>query len=610
MNLNKIHTLLRSVGAISLCAVAVACSDNEPVTGEGELLPPGRYPLTFVASVEGMTSRAETHDSWVDGDEIGIRIGDYPKVGRYMLNADGTVMSAVDALDWQTIVPTTVTAWYPFVDFNKTMTVSVDDQSEGLEPFDFLTGVAENQIYNKSVSMNFSHNMAKVSCTLAKDDGISVEEFQSVKVSFAGYTVASFSNGVLEGSYKDNSEDNKWITPLYDTKQKDYEALIVPQDMTEKEFIKVEFTANVNGHYIDKTLIYTPGPGIAGLQAGCSYSYKIIVKKDRLELAFKEPSWDDDGEWHPAEPASFRVYLPKVDGLELFFSENVTRYGDNIIVEGNRFEISYVVDSENSKKALCIKGNSDRDIMSRSVDDKNRYVCSYYLLSEEVTLEYIDYVQAGDYYYDDGTWGHPKLKGDKNPIGVVFRSGAGGTGDQLDKAENYNNEDLKTIHGYAVALYDAANGFIKWGSAGKVTSFDYVSGFSESARPKTPYTGYIYTMGVRDWGEANPKLTYEAVRAALDYRKDEDTPAPAASSGWYLPTLLQLIDIENLPDRTRLITEAPGTDLKNGSNDDLYWSCFPTSSANAQTWIFNGTDSHKSTSRTKASAYARAVLTF
>lgn len=117
--------------------------------------------------------------------------------------------------------------------------------------------------------------MAKVSYTLEKGDGITDGDLNGAAVQIAGYTKASFSEGILTGT------DDGWITPT----ATDCEALLVPQDMTGKPLIKV----SINDNYF----IYTPDTKDAGnLQAGCHYSYTITVKANGIEVTA-----ETGGEW-------------------------------------------------------------------------------------------------------------------------------------------------------------------------------------------------------------------------------------------------------------------------------------------------------------------------
>ena len=262
---------------ITAIAIALAsCSqDDIPQTG-GTPLPDGKYPLAFTASVDGMATRSTGKDRWAEGDKIGVRIGADGATGCYELNhEDGTVKKVHTPVYWQSTAPATVTAWYPY---EAQTDKDITDQSEGYKDIDFLKATAKNKKFYDKVELSFIHQMAKVSYTLKKGDDITDEDLKGATVQIAGYTKASFSEGTLTGT------DNGWITPASDN-----DALLVPQDMTNSQFIKV----SINGNYF----IYTPDTEAAGnLQAGCQYSYTITVKANGIEVtAATGGEWNDGG---------------------------------------------------------------------------------------------------------------------------------------------------------------------------------------------------------------------------------------------------------------------------------------------------------------------------
>lgn len=109
--------------------------------------------------------------------------------------------------------------------------------------------------YKEIVNLNFEHQMSKVHCNLFKGDGITEADLATAKVSYYGFTSVTFSEDGLTG----NNEE--WITP-----GAGWEALLLPQNMTGKPFIKVDLTVTVNGVEIPKTLIYTPEAGRGNLR--------------------------------------------------------------------------------------------------------------------------------------------------------------------------------------------------------------------------------------------------------------------------------------------------------------------------------------------------------
>lgn len=569
------------MAALLLCMGFASCSqDDMPQTG-GTPLPEGEYPLTLTASVDGMNTRATGKDAWVDGDMIGVRIGTDDATGCYELNSDGSMKNVITPVYWQNTASSTVTAWYPY---EGKKSVDISDQSKGFVNIDFLTATAPEQNYQSSVSLKFEHQMAKVSYMLQAGDGITEDDLKGAAVQIAGYTKASFSEGELTGN------DDGWITPASDN-----DALLVPKDMTGKPLIKV----SINGN----DFIYTPGEGAANLQSGTHYSYTITVKKDGIEVSSVSASWNDEINEGTAGEATFRVYLPEGHGQTISYSRNVTEKDGYLEVKGNPFTISYNVTGENRMKGFPITDGIGK--MERTVSD-NGYTFTYTLRSD-VRLTYGDYAQVGDYYYSDGTW-RPDYVADNGCIGIVFKSGAG-EGDDISAY----GDNLTAIRGYVVALADAHGDAGAWGIRQRTESLPEESSYT----PK--YNGYANTAAIRnvteyattDISKPTENGQYWAFRVASDY----SVIAPSGSSGWYLPSIGQLADIYNLPDRAGLFAGANGTDFVSGTNDGRYWSSTQKDGYDAWYYRFNGNGAEAYAKSNDGGnylrqSYVRAVLTF
>lgn len=582
MNRSKLH-LLWNMAVLLLCASAASCSqDDMPQTG-GTPLPDGKYPLAFTASVDGMATRSTGKDEWAEGDKIGVRIGADGATGCYELNhEDGTVKEVHTPVYWQSTAPATVTAWYPF---EAQTAKDITDQSEGYEAIDFLKAIAENKKFNDKVELSFIHQMAKVSYTLKKGDGITDEDLEGATVQIAGYTKASFSEGILTGT------DDGWITPASDN-----DVLLVPQDMTNSQFIKV----SINGN----DFIYTPGEGAANLQSGTHYIYTITVKKDGIEVSSVSASWNDEGSTGPAGEATFRVYLPEGHEQTLTFSKNVTQQTGYLEVKGNPFTISYNVIDQNRMKGFPITDGIGK--MERTVSDKG-YTFTYTLRSD-VRLTYGDYAEVGDYYYSNGTW-CPDYVADNDCIGIVFKSGAG----EGDDISAYGGK-LTAIRGYVVALADAHGEAGAWGIRQRTES----NLPSESSyTPK--YNGYANTAVIRnvteyvttDISKPTENSQFWAFKVASNY----SVTVLLGSSGWYLPSIGQLADIYNLPNRAELFTRAGGTEFVSETNDGRYWSSTQKDGFDAWYYRFNGSGAEAYAKSNDGGnylrpSYVRAVLTF
>lgn len=450
----SIKHILRSIGVISLCAVASSCS-QDPLDMEknGDFIS-GESPLKLTADVAEMITRAGEKDSWIDEDSIRVRIGTYPWIGKYKLNPNGSVKEAIEALAWPH-PNDSVRAWFPCLE-EKTV-VSIADQSEGYHAFDFMSASTNGVVsYKDIVHLNFKHKMSKVSCELLAGDGVTDEDLKTAKISYFGYNSVTFNEKELSVS------DEDWIIPFSNS-----EALLYPQNMSGKNFIKVELTVNVYGVDIPKTLIYIPEDGKGTLEAGKHYTYTIKVQKDRLVVQTITGEWNDDNGSENAGEVLHRVNFPQNHNQTLSFSSNVTPvYGDTragedilyILVKGKDFTISYDVTDANYMKGFVPIVEETGNLSMNCSQSGDGFTFRYTLKSQTVNLKYDDYAQVGDIYYSDGTWSRAKIEG-KTPIGIVFRTDTLGTG---DKPGNYDWADNRSIRGYVVALEDASESKGPW----------------------------------------------------------------------------------------------------------------------------------------------------
>ena len=373
------------------------------------------------------------------------------------------------------------------------------------------------------------------------------------------------------------------------------EAIVVPQDMTGKPLFKV----SING----SELTFIPETESCGnLESGTLYSFAITVHRDRIEASCISGAWNDQETTGPAEEAkTFRVHMPADHGQTVTYSENVTMPDDYLEVDGNQFSISCLLTDDNSMMGFTITEGMGE--MTRTVND-DRTVCTFtYTLCSDVILDYTAYAQPGDCYYSDNTW-LPYLDENKTCIGVVFKFGAGAG----DDASYYGNEfEGNAIRGYAVALQDASPDCNIWGQRGVD-----IPGLANEEFFTEKYNGYTNTNIVRKIGNYNPE--YWSFMQIDKYQ--ESVATPEKTSGWYMPSIGQLADIYNIPDRACKFSAAGGTDFIINENNGRYWSSTERSADDAWYYQFIG---YGPTSYGKHYAssgfwcnlsYVRAVLTF
>ena len=302
----RLFSIILAGGLLTACN-----SGDEPGAGR---LPDGKYPLTLTASLDGMKSRAAGIDSWQGGEEIAVSIGDY--TGKYTVNADGKTTASGAPYYWQSAAKATVTAWYPYAEGE--VTYDISDQSDGYAGFDFLYAQSEGS-YAAPVALAFSHQMAKVSYTLVKGQGVTDAELSAASVTVFGDKSVTVSGGRIISAAASQTDA---IVPCHDAATLTGAALLAPQNMTGKPLIKVTVDGN--------DFIYAPAAEAAGnLQAGYRYAYTITVKANGIDVTETTGGeWTDGG----SEYVSSKVIQTLYTAAELKIGDYV--YSDGSFSDG------------------------------------------------------------------------------------------------------------------------------------------------------------------------------------------------------------------------------------------------------------------------------------
>lgn len=543
--MNGTITLRNLAVAGITCLLAAACSD----TDDGNRLPDRQYPMTFTAAVDGLTvTRAAGKDTWTQNDLITVSVDGGVSSKNYKITdaGSGAMEPAVtgDEYYWQNSQEEkTILAWYPA---EGATGVDINDQSSGFSDFDYLKTESTTAGFGSDVALSFQHQMAKVKCVLVKGDGISESDITNATVSISGYQYVSFSKG--EVSSTDNN--NVWITP-----HADKEALVVPQDMTGKQFIRV--TIGTDG--AARNYYYTPITQADGnLEAGNQYTYTITVKKTGLVVEAVSGKWEHEEVTGNVEAATFHVKLPdltfKISELKVRETGNATPidYNPSIgayVITSGTFTISYKL-QENTPpnfRFMLDKGIASIDDDS-SVDGLITLTVS---LRSDVKFTAEERTEVGDFYYNDGTWSNV-LYTDKTCLGIVYWVGD-------VKRDNYGLLDSKFpggTHGLVAALWDLPdpdNGSkydMGWTYGGyesvkkqlENAGFNVPAGYNFQETEKLQ--GYINTLALQaynTWLEESGSSDNKRVKPVKSLGKfDTSHPAPATSSGWYWPSIMEL----------------------------------------------------------------------
>lgn len=477
--------------------------------GEETELPEGKFPMTFTTSMESLTAtRANTaEDQWTTGDRIAVQVGD--KVKEYTptaINGNSATLTSDDPFYWQsTTEAVTVDAWYPYNETKPALTIKANQNENGnYQASDFLEATAEVS-YNNVPSLQFKHRTAKVIVTLTAGSGVDL----------SGATV-SFVNQV-------NVESGEEVTAKSNSPT--YTALLAPQQMQGKQFIKV--TAGGNDYY------YTPTQeNDANLEAGKQYSYTITVNKTELVVtAETSASWKDETSNEAAQTAtSFNIAVKgNIAGITAGGSGSISESGGSYTLSGSN-EFTVKVTEQGGKFLKGISVDGFYELKSVTLTSSNyEYTC---IAKGDLSLTIGEFAEkttpvVGDYYYSDGTWSADLWE--KPCVGIVFKVGAGNN----DNISDYDSKLTGQINGYAVSLQDAARFNIKWST---------VQENCNTSTATDDYKGYDNTKKIRAMSGYS-QMSYPVSWAVALF--NNTTPAPSCTSGWYLPSAGQMIDIIN-----------------------------------------------------------------
>lgn len=292
--------------AVFACLMAASCSD---VTDDSTALPDGKYPMTFTASVDGLTTTRATTDNnsrWTGGEQVNIQVNNTSKT--YTATSDGA-LTLTDGFYWQDKNSINVKAWYP-VNFNL---ANITRQNDGnnYAQLDFLYAPQSSVPFNTTASLNFEHRMTKVTATLKAGSGLTDSDLQNAEVKFYGYTTATVD--CAAGTITSPST-NAWITAY--PSGSSYSALLVPQSpfTAGEKFISVTISGN--------TYYYTPSVGDADTEAGKAYNYTITVHKSGMIVS--ADGWESMGDVTGANDTEPYIITVTGEGISDISISNTT----------------------------------------------------------------------------------------------------------------------------------------------------------------------------------------------------------------------------------------------------------------------------------------------
>ena len=566
--LNRRRMAMPLLVCVLALLAASACTDDTDDTDDGATLPPRTCPMTFTASVDGLAATRATTDTdgkttWEENDPVAISMDGGANHKEYKIsNASTGAMvpnGEANTLYWQKSDETkTLAAWYPVSCTIGSSTggseVNITDQNTGFGTLEnILHAPAQNYTYSSggSVAFVFRHALAKVKVTLQKGDGIEDSDLSNATVTFTGYTAGSLGYNGMTGSGSNGDITPKTETPV-NGGAATYTALVIPQQMQGKKFIKV--TVGAGAAACD--YYYTPtGSTDANLEAGKQYTYTITVKKTGLEVTVtgNGTAWTDTPiSTNPDAAVTYHITAP-TSGVTIAAASGS---GGTLTANGNG---SYTLSGGNavSITATSIYIKSIKGLYEVAGDGT-----TYTLKSDLFIAGYtLADARVGDFYCksSDGTTGY-LIPGDiasltdaqqQSCIGIVYSTDASRIGKEATEA--LKKKGVSTPHGLVMALTNASDG-CRWGDYGKNENSGGADG-----EPFKEYTTTLQKqyLNVDGYGETQWMVnkiangynadTYKAFDVASKYGTAESSTekyaAPSNTTGWFIPGMGQWWDI-------------------------------------------------------------------
>lgn len=495
--------------------IVFSCTKTENET----IFPREKYSLNLTSELSQMKTRSAGKDSWSGGEIVGVTMEGILDYKKYKINASGALepIDKENTIYWKNTNKAHIMAWYPD---NKQAIVDISDQSNGYTEYDFLYAV-ESGVYNQSTCLHFHHKMAKIEFTLAPGDGISPEELANASVKVFGDPSAYFSLGMLGSADQVDGE----IIPYYNATTKAYEVILVPQDMTGKTLIEI----GIKG----KDFSYTPKIENEGnLQAGMCKRYSITVKAAGLEVESTPIiDWNSGGN----EDVQAQTYID--------YSADEVKAGDYIYVDGS---------------------TSDGGLRRKYSDGKKP------IIADPKPLPISGKTVAGIVFWV------PKdspSEGRLTPASLT---------DDKIMAKDFPN----CTHGLAISLYDVSEK-TAWSQNENTNVQQFLESDDCTLQDKENYKsisssiekthninlilGYQNTKIIKDFNRLNRNITINRILPVGQLEGYTiEHPAPANSTGWFLPSAKELYilsnkDVDDIYERCEEKKRIENRDIVNSS---------------------------------------------
>ncbi len=545
----------------------ISCtSDEKEVSGSLE----GKYPMNFVGQVlDRPMSRTSSEGTWSGTEEVGVQVGEEIKL--YKTDIYGALTTDDEPFYWESkTTAVDVLSWFP-CSGTEALPVSFSvqqDQSRdnGFQNSDFLRAKGTFTFSDRQPALDFYHLPAKVKLNLKAGEGVdNPETVKNAEVTFVNMALTSGEINMVTGTVVQASGEETIIPQrleeddVTDGYLQTVQALLVPQQMRGKQFIKV-VVDGVEAYYI-------PAEDDANLQAGYLYVYNIeVTHRNEIEvtLAVSGPAWTEGKE----QAVTSSTYYSADDIKPGDFFYRTADGADWAVSDGGLRKINHAT----GEKEWVTPEQSPADFTD------GRVCIGIVFQTESKRISALEkskgwthgYVMALTDAAEKCTWG--------------------------DKTIDENTEEITGGINYFPNL------------ATNSSMYGDIDGYG-----KKTYIAEQKLAGVENADGTLYDVFYYSEIYGTDAGGQYAAPAGGKTSGWYLPAIGQWWDIlENLGDAHGLVAvrNSAGTtvELKNGVSQVAIEQMNERMNASGQTVTPFKADIHYWSSSEKSSGVARRIL--
>lgn len=312
------NKFLKTIGCLAAALALTACNDDE--TADGNRLPEGKYPVTFIATGLQMpaATRSTTDGTWgLTAAVVAVKIG--YEVKRYVADMTGTASTTLKPAEgiipfyWQSTADIKVSAWYLGTGEYKSalpthwsVQTNQNNYDNGYQRSDFLYAPEADIDFKGTKLLTFYHQTAKVVVNI-RNQGVVNNDDENIK----SVTINAVTDGTFQadagGNYRLSAKTGTGVTstdiifkklssPNADVVFKDgekgepalasYQALVIPQTLNANTSIKIQ----IEGY---NTFTYTP---TGSWEGGTQYTYNLTIDGKGVKVnAISTIGWTDGG---------------------------------------------------------------------------------------------------------------------------------------------------------------------------------------------------------------------------------------------------------------------------------------------------------------------------